>query len=595
MNNNTIIGAAIMFLFCAASCHRSDNIPAQAATATFTMAFDGAAAPAARASYDQLTGVWEADDIVYAYLTSTDSETYGPYEFTPDGAGVVATFSAVITGIPAGTEIASIDAFHHTGLDDVRFNNGVISYSLPAVCDGTLSYLTVSSYEYPADSRPEAAEGSEIDITEALTFSHCLSRIDISTDIPSVREVTLSIAGEVLPTAGTLNISDGITAAASFASLLRATPSDNFQIGIIPVDFGSGRTLKATVTTDDGRVYTREVTVSRFARATRYTLLLNAADMTEATAVADEQGFAAMTDGNYVLTSDLTLSQIPHIDGFSGSLDGNGHTIDISGATAATTSGQGGIFATTTGDAAIRNLYIIGGDRQTSMAEGGLLVGMVSESSSLTLDNIHATGNITTSRDSNASHLFAGGIAGFVPATSQITITNSTFSGSVTIDQTGTTSLTFKNAYVGGIIGCIETAVSDFTQTASYAGSTAGSASAIIGCSVTDTTLNNTNDGSYDAPFADISRSEIYTGGIAGRCTGLILDCRVSNTVIAAISEGDGSGRQARPVVGNDWYENSDNARNTYINITINGNAPASGTYNGLNIAGSTDNRYRSN
>ena len=594
MNSKPIILIAAAALISATACDRDIESTVQPQHVTFTLSFDGAAASATRATYDGLTGVWEAGDEVYAYLTSTDNVSYGPYTFTPDAAGERATFQAEITGIPDGTRIASIDAYHYDNLNAVTFDNGTISYSLPAAADGTLSYMTVSSYDYSSGSEPAASEGGTIDITEALTFTHCLSRIDIETDIPNIRDVTIGIVGGSFPSSGRLNVADGVTTAAATTALLHATPSDNFQIGIIPVDFGGNRTLRAAVVTTDGKAYTREVTVSQFARATRYTLQLNAANLTEATAIADEQAFADISNGNYILTTDLTLTEIPHITDFSGTIDGNGHTIDISTA-AATTSGQGGIFATTTGDTSIRNMEIIAGDREATISEGGVLVGRLADGSALSLDNIHASGNITASRDGDASHLFAGGIVGFVPSSSQINITNSTFTGSVTIDQTGTTSITFKNAYVGGIVGCVETGVTDFSQTASYAGTTAGSASVISGCTVTDTALNNTNDGSYDAPLLDVSGSEIYTGGIAGRCTGLITDCTVRNVVISAISDGDGTGRQARPIVGNDWYENSDNARNTYTAVTINGNAAASGTYNGANVAGSVDNRYQTN
>lgn len=594
MNSKPIILIAAAALISATSCDRDIESTVQPQHVTFTLSFDGAAASATRATYDGLTGVWEAGDEVYVYLTSTDNVSYGPYTFTPDAAGERATFQAEITGIPDGTRIASIDAYHYDNLNAVTFDNGTISYSLPAAADGTLSYMTVSSYDYPSGSEPAASEGGTIDITEALTFTHCLSRIDIETDIPNIRDVTIGIVGGSFPSSGRIDVADGVTTAAATTALLHATPSDNFQIGIIPVDFGGNRTLRAAVVTTDGKAYTREVTVSQFARATRYTLQLNAANLTEATAIADEQAFTDISNGNYILTADLTLTEIPHITDFSGTIDGNGHTIDISTA-AATTSGQGGIFATTTGDTSIRNMEIIAGDREATISEGGVLVGRLTDGSTLSLDNIHASGNITASRDGDASHLFAGGIVGFVPSSSQINITNSTFTGSVTIDQTGTTGITFKNAYVGGIVGCVETGVTDFSQTASYAGTTAGSASVISGCTVTDTALNNTNGGSYDAPLLDVSGSEIYTGGIAGRCTGLITDCTVRNVVISAISEGDGTGRQARPIVGNDWYENSDNARNTYTAVTINGNAAASGTYNGANVAGSVDNRYQTN
>lgn len=195
--------------------------------------------------------------------------------------------------------------------------------------------------------------------------------------------------------------------------------------------------------------------------------------------------------------------------------------------------------------------------------------------------------------DNDASHLFAGGIVGFVPTASQINISNSSFTGSVTIDQTGTTSINFKNAYVGGIVGCVETGVTGFRKSSEYTGSTDGSASTITNCTVTNSNLNNTNDGSYNAPTLDVSGSEIYTGGIAGRCTGLITNCSVENIIIKSISEGDGSGRQARPIVGNDWYENSDNANNTYTNLSVNDNEASSGTYNGANTAGGVENRYQ--
>ena len=594
MNSKPIILIAAAALISATSCDRDIESTVQPQHVTFTLSFDGAAASATRATYDGLTGVWEVGDEVYGYLTSTDNVSYGPYTFTPDAAGERATFQAEITGIPDGTRIASIDAYHYDNLNAVTFDNGTISYSLPAAADGTLSYMTVSSYDYSSGSEPATSEGGTIDITEALTFTHCLSRIDIETDIPNIRDVTIGIVGGSFPSSGRLDVADGATTVSGTTALLHATPSDTLQIGIIPVDFGGNRTLRAAVVTTDGKAYTREVTVSQFARATRYTLQLNAANLTEATAIADEQAFTDISNGNYILTADLTLTEIPHITDFSGTIDGNGHTIDISAA-AATTSGQGGIFATTTGDTSIRNMEIIAGDREATISEGGILVGRLTDGSTLSLDNIHASGNITASRDGDASHLFAGGIVGFVPSSSQINITNSTFTGSVTIDQTGTTGITFKNAYVGGIVGCVETGVTDFSQTASYAGTNAGSASVISGCTVTDTALNNTNDGSYDAPLLDVSGSEIYTGGIAGRCTGLITDCTVRNVVISAISEGDGTGRQARPIVGNDWYENSDNARNTYTAVTINGNAAASGTYNGANIAGSVDNRYQTN
>ena len=605
MNSRSMILAAAALMITATACNKSEEPATQPQGVSFSLSFDGTTSPETRVAFEDeaLTGKWEAYDVVYVLLNSTDGTVYGPYKATPDAAGERASFTAEINGVRAGTKIAGIDAYHYDNLDEVEFADGAITYSLPAsnneiLSNGTLSYLTVSSFDYPVGSEPEVIDGGGIDINETLTFTQRLARLDIKTDL-SIKEITLSLTDAEFPTSASLNVADDNTSATASASMIRINPAvddDYYQIGLVPVSFGSGKTMKATVITTNGEAYTRKVTVSAFEKAKRYTLdLRKGSGINPVTPVSTEEALKAMSDsdGDFVLTADITPDNIPHITNFSGTLDGNGHTINISGSESSTTSGQGGIFANTTGDAKISNLDIIGGDRQATMAEGGMLVGLVSDGSTLTIDNVHVSGTITASRASDASHLFAGGIVGFVPTASQINISNSSFTGSVTIDQTGPTSITFKNAYVGGIVGCVETGVTGFRKSSEYTDSTDGSASTITNCTVTNSNLNNTHDGSYDTPWGESSGSEIYTGGIAGRCTGLITNCSVENIVIKSISEGDGSGRQARPIVGNDWYENSDNANNTYTNLSVNDNEASSGTYNGANTAGGVENRYQ--
>lgn len=594
-----MILAAAALMITATACNKSEEPATQPQGVSFSLTFEGTTSPETRVAFEDeaLTGKWEADDVVYVLLNSTNGTVYGPFEATPDAAGERASFTAEIKiNVTEGIKIAGIDAYHYDNLDEVKFADGAITYSLPASNNGTLSYLTVSSFHYPDGSQPKVIDGGEIDINETLTFTQRLARLDIKTDL-SIKEITLSLTDAEFPTSASLNVADDNTSATASDSWIRINPAavdDYYQIGLVPVSFGSDKTMKATVITTNGEAYTREVTVSAFEKAKRYTLDLSTGQgLNSVTPVSTEEDLKAMSKGDFVLTADITPDNIPHITNFSGTLDGNGHTINISGSESSTTSGQGGIFANTTGDAKISNLDIIGGDRQATMAEGGMLVGLVTNGSTLTIDNVHVEGTITASRDDDASHLFAGGIVGFVPTDSKINISNSSFTGSVTIDQSGTTSIGFKNSYVGGIVGCVETGVSNFSKSSEYTGSTNGSASTITNCTVTNTNLNNTNGGSYDAPIGDISRSEIYTGGIAGRCTGLITNCSVENIIIRSISEGDGSGRQARPIVGNDWYENSDNADNSYTNVSVNDNEASSGTYNGATKAGGVENRYQ--
>lgn len=593
-----MILAAAALMITATACNKSEEPATQPQGVSFSLTFEGTTSPETRVVFedDALTGQWEEGDKVFVLLNSTDGMFYGPFTATPDAPGERASFTVKIDHVTPGTEIAGIYAYHYDNLA-VIFQNA-ITYSLPESNNGTLSYLTVSSFKYPVGSEPEVIDGGEIDINETLTFTQRLARLDIKTDL-KIKEITLSLTDAEFPTTASLNLADDNTSVMTSASKIDIYPAavdDYYQIGLVPVSFDSDKTMKATVITTDGKAYTREVTVSAFEKAKRYTLdLSKGSGINSVTPVSTEEALKAMSDsdGDFVLTADITPDNIPHITNFSGTLDGNGHTINISGSESSTTSGQGGIFANTTGDAKISNLDIIGGDRQATMAEGGMLVGLVTNGSTLTIDNVHVEGTITASRDDDASHLFAGGIVGFVPTDSKINISNSSFTGSVTIDQSGTTSIGFKNSYVGGIVGCVETGVRDFSKSSEYTGSTNGSASTITNCTVTNTNLNNTNDGSYDAPIGDISRSEIYTGGIAGRCTGLITNCSVENIIIRSISEGDGSGRQARPIVGNDWYENSDNADNSYTNVSVNDNEASSGTYNGATKAGGVENRYQ--
>lgn len=579
-----MILAAAALMVTVTACNKSDEQETQPQGVSFSLTFEGTTSPKTRVAFEDeaLTGVWEADDIVYVYLNATGGKTYGPYEATPDGAGERASFTAKITGVDAGIKIAGIDAYHYDNLDHETPNNrnynGTITYSLPASNSGTFSYLTVSSYDYPSGSEPEATEGGNIDINEVLTFNQSLARLDIKTDL-SIKEISLSLIDAKFPTSASLDIANGKTTATKSASMISINPAvDNYyQIGLIPVDFGGSKTMRATVFTTSGEAYAREVTVSAFEKAKRYTLDLSKTAMKTVITIKPEDGFKPIQDkpaGNFVLTDDLTLTEIPHLIGFSGTLDGNGHTIDITAA-GPTNNEYGGIFSTTTGNASVTNITVIAGDRSADIVEGGIIAGRVEDGATLTLNNVHAEGNIAADRRrSTDKHLFVGGLVGCVPKDSKIHATNCSFKGNVTADQS-LVDIT-KNSYVGGIVGAVETS-GDFTTGEQYIGINDSNDSYIINCKFSGT-LTNT------AYYA--SGHEIYTGGIAGRCTGLIKDCSVTDVTIEAEESSDGSGIQAKPILGNDWYEYVYNDNNSYTNVTINGKSPRTGIYKGSKAAG---------
>lgn len=581
-----MILAAAALMITATACNKSEEPATQPQGVSFSLSFDGTTSPETRVAFedDALTGQWEGDDIVYVHLNSTDGKFYGPYEATPDAAGERASFTAEINSVPAGTKIAGIDAYHYDNLDEVKFADGAITYSLPASNNGTLSYLTVSSFDYSVGSEPEVIDGGEIDINETLTFTQRLARLDIKTDL-SIKEITLSLTDAEFPTSASLNVADDNTSATASASMIRINPAvddDYYQIGLVPVSFGSDKTMKAMVITTDGEAYTREVTVSAFEKAKRYTLdLREGSGRNPVTPVSTEEALKAMSgsDGDFVLTADITLQEIPNIPGFKGSLDGNGYKISLP-ETSSVEASEAGIFGSIASDVTITNLNVDAKTLTMNTRNGGIIAGSVT-SGTITLNNVHVTGTVTASQsgEGDDNHIFAGGLVGFVKNGAYIAATNRSFSGTITANQPkGLTAESQYNSYVGGIVGSVESGIGEFKND-KYNGSEAGNGSTITNCSVTNSTISNLLDGETEWPYLLERATEFYTGGIAGRCTGLISECSVTDTNISGVRSDDGYRKMIKPILGNDYYEHVNNDNNRYTNVTINGGKPRYGMY----------------
>lgn len=593
-----MILAAAALMITATACNKSEEPATQPQGVSFSLSFDGTTSPETRVAFedDALTGQWEGDDIVYVCLNSTDGTVHGPYEATPDAAGERASFTAEINGVPAGTKIAGIDAYHYDNLDEVKFADGAITYSLPASNNGTLSYLTVSSFDYSVGSEPEVIDGGVIDINETLTFTQRLARLDIKTNL-KIKEITLSLTDAEFPTSASLNVADDNTSATASASMIRINPAvdDYYQIGLVPVSFGSGKTMKATVITTNGEAYTREVTVSAFEKAKRYTLdLRKGSGINSVTPVSTEEGLIKMSDsdGDFVLTADITLTKIPNIPGFKGSLDGNGYKISLP-ETSSVDASEAGIFGSIANDVTITNLNVDAKTLTMNTRNGGIIAGSVT-SGTITLNNVHVTGTVTASQsgEGDDNHIFAGGLVGFVKNGAYIAATNCSFSGTIMADQPKGDIAEYQyNSYVGGIVGSVESGIGEFNND-KYNGSEAGKGSTITNCSVTNSTISNLLGGGTEWPYLLERATEFYTGGIAGRCTGLISECSVTDTNISGVRSDDGYRKMIKPILGNDYYEHINNDNNSYTNVTINGGEARTGIYKGSKAAGTDTPSY---
>lgn len=131
----------------------------------------------------------------------------------------------------------------------------------------------------------------------------------------------------------------------------------------------------------------------------------------DAIEVSNQAELAAMSDADYILTGDITLSGWTPISGFSGTLDGNGHTITLS---------EKPLFSTMSGR--VTNLILAGEVSESATSNTGALA----QNCSGTIRNCMSSANVTFSGTS--PYIYVGGLAGKVNGT----IANCVVTGSVT-------------------------------------------------------------------------------------------------------------------------------------------------------------------
>ena len=144
-----------------------------------------------------------------------------------------------------------------------------------------------------------------------------------------------------------------------------------------------------------------------------------------ATVINDAAGFAAMeSSGNYVLGKDITISESYSKGEFSGTFDGNGHTVTLNGTT-------NGVFESTATSAVIQNLAVEG-----TVSGGQYISGIVGKNAG-TIKNCKNAANVTS------TGRYVGGIAGKTTGS----ISECYNIGMITSTYTG------SRGHIGGIAG----------------------------------------------------------------------------------------------------------------------------------------------
>jgi hypothetical protein len=202
-------------------------------------------------------------------------------------------------------------------------------------------------------------------------------------------------------------------------------------------------------------------------------------------------------DADYTLAADITVSgwaPIGDYDSeFTGTFDGGGHTITVTG--------TGGVFAYAKG-AVIRNLKVAGTITAESESGEAVMVGGIAGNIEQTLIENCASGvNITAIGHGHNSS--AGGIAGFMRDYS--TIRSCTASGSVTLKAGVDAGDSGLMIYTGGVVG--------------YAGDGSSGGSTASGCVITQSRWTGgtvVSEGGY--PYAGGVVGYNYAGSIVSEC-----------------------------------------------------------------------------
>lgn len=194
-----------------------------------------------------------------------------------------------------------------------------------------------------------------------------------------------------------------------------------------------------------------EVPVSRFARSGGAALAL-----AEGT-VSSAKEFAAMdASGSYTLTKDIIVTE-PYASDFSGTFDGNGHTVTLN-ITANTN--YVGLFSKLAGGAVVKNVITVGSVTATGKNNVGGIAGFANTySGDVTIENCKNTAAITGNNE-------VGGILGYCSGSAHsVTVTDCA--------NTGTISGTRK---LGGICGNLENAhfIKNCYNSGTVTGSTIG-------------------------------------------------------------------------------------------------------------------------
>lgn len=263
--------------------------------------------------------------------------------------------------------------------------------------------------------------------------------------------------------------------------------------------------------------------------------------------------------GYYVLVSniDCTGFSFQHIDSFTGTLDGQNHTI------AHLNIDSNGLFGSTDG-ATVKNITIESG----SVGSNGYLGSFAGQANNSVFSNLHSSMTVT-----DGGSAYSGGLVGSVGGTTSIS--ESSFSGTYS-----------GSGYGGGIVGAMwdaGTSVSDC-----FVAGTVNSLDVYVGAAIGGF-FNGTVSRIYSSATFNLN-GHIYDGGLIGDSQGVLNDSFSATTFVGTISS-DGA------ITG---YNVSGTYSNVFFDRYLANTATLCGTGSGCsataaNVANATPDYFKNN
>lgn len=230
-----------------------------------------------------------------------------------------------------------------------------------------------------------------------------------------------------------------------------------------------------------------------------FSLLPATAFAAEAEEISTAKEFADMKQaGNYILTKDITVST-PYANDFSGTFDGNGHTITLN--ITADYAANNGLFKQLVGGATVKNLRLTGSVTQTKKKSGtAALAGKAnSYASDILVENCSA--DVTVSGYSKV-----GGLLGDVTSSqNSVTVRSCANLGTVTGQNNGVGGIVGQSSGAGcAISACYNRGdITGYT----YVGGIVGQCASAVKWSY------STGSTTATTPYTVVSKGDIYGGG----------------------------------------------------------------------------------